>query len=133
MKQPKPVLRVTPPVVNQAQALADLEKMDAWTEEPLQVPAQTPPKAPRKPPKAATPAEPPKEAPKPAPKPPEKPKEPWDEVSPDKLHPYQLLMTERTWLKLDRVWKRAGFASAKEFILLTLDGAIEKHLKELSK
>ena len=69
-------------------------------------------------------------APAPAPEP---PKKPWQAPSPDQMHPYHVVMTERLYQKIDYAWKRGGYKSAKEFVLMSLEAAANEALKKLGE
>lgn len=53
----------------------------------------------------------------------------WELVPADKPHPYQLPLTERQWLKIDRIVRDDDHPSVKAFLLGVIDAAIDKALK----
>jgi len=128
MSPSKPKLRKPPELsllVERQEATERLLKLDDWTQEPNNPAPVAPGKAPKSP-----------QAPRVPPavvKPPEPPKKPWELPSVDATHPYHIVLTERLFLKMDFVWKRKGYKSAREFVLQTLEATCEKALKDMGE
>lgn len=119
----KPKLQMAPPkelIKSQQEDVEKLLKLDQWTEEPLEG-AQSAPEA--------KPKAPPQPRPKKAVAVPQKP---WDGVSEDATHPYHVILPKVLFLKLDYVWKRGDYKSAREFVIKELDALLAKKLKDLS-
>lgn len=94
-------------------------------------PAQAPPMAEQGVGQGSAPSSPP--TPAVAPAPPPAPVKPWLVPSPDATHAYYVVMPKRLQQKLDFVWKRKGYKSAKEFVLLSLENAANAALLELGE
>ena len=60
-------------------------------------------------------------------------KRPWEAVSPDKLHPFTVHMTEQLFQKMGYCWKRSNHQSAKSFLIAAVEEACAKTLKDLGE
>lgn len=125
----RPKLRMAPPVSvlasQQVSVLEKLQRLQNWTEEPIE--GRTEGEA------AQPPPEPAKAAPAPVVETPAPSKRPWESVPEDKLHPFTVHMTERLFQKMGYCWKRTDRNSAKEFLVQALEEACDKALRELGE
>jgi hypothetical protein len=69
----------------------------------------------------------------PAPAAAERAKRPWEVPSANETHPYHVVLTERLFQKMDFVWKRGDYRSAREFVLVALEKAADQALRDLGE
>lgn len=130
----KPKLRMPPSqasLLEQQEAANRLLKLEAWTEEPSNPPPSA--LAASTAPVAEEPAvEPVVQAPVVAVQP-AKVLFPWEGDKSNLSHPYHVIFSERLFQKVDYLWKRNGYKSMREWVLLKLEAECDKELKALVK
>jgi len=67
------------------------------------------------------------------PPPPPVPKKPWEVPPPEQTHPYHVILSEQLFQKIDFVWKRKGYKSAKEFVVKAIGEHADQLLKEMGE
>jgi len=136
-KPPHPKLRMAPPPAARAalqatalEKLGNVQRLQAWSEEPLEPPTDAQIAGAAYTPQATAP----KAAPEPARAAPATPApalRPWEMVPADKIHPFSMHLPESTYLKADFCWKRTGYKSAKAFYVAAIEAFCAEKLSEL--
>ena len=111
MKQSKPKLQMapSPKEMNDHQAATTrLIALDSWTNEPVKNIPTRPNHIQEAPTKA------------------------WEQANSSAPHPYHFVASERLFQKIDFVWKRNGYKSMKEWVLMVLEAEADDQLDKLN-